>query len=76
MYTHTRAHIHIRGANPTGQLPRGYTLDNANAGGAVTYNSSLITRKVLNEKIFYCSVLESSWGNLQEYVMKNGGPSK
>jgi len=30
-------------------------------------------REVLNEKIFYYNVLESSRGKLQEYVMKNGG---
>jgi len=35
--------------------------------------TSLITRKVLNEKIFYYSVLKSSRNKLQEYVMKNGG---
>jgi len=40
---------------------------------AVLWLASLITRKVLNEKIFYYSVLESSWGNLQEYVIKNRG---
>jgi len=35
--------------------------------------SSLITRKVLKRIIFYYSVLESSRGKLQEYVIKNGG---
>jgi len=30
-----------------------------------------MTQKVFNEKIFYYSVLKSSRGKLQEYVMKN-----
>ena len=32
---------------------------------------SLITQEVINEKIFYYSVLESSQNKLQEYAMKN-----
>jgi len=35
--------------------------------------SSLITQKVLDEKIFYYSVLESPRDKLQEYVIKNRG---
>jgi len=35
--------------------------------------SSLITQKVLEGKIFYYSVLESSRDKLQECVMKNKG---
>jgi len=35
--------------------------------------SSLITQKVLEGKIFYYSVLESSRDKLQEYVIKNRG---
>jgi len=46
-------------------------LGNVNAGSVVL--ASLITRKVLNEKIFHYSVLESSQSKLQEHVMKNGG---
>jgi len=35
--------------------------------------SSLITQKVLEEKIFCYSVLESSQDKLQEYAIKNWG---
>jgi len=46
-------------------------LDNANAGGTVAFKS---TWKLLNENIFYYSVLKSFWGMLLEleYTMKNG----
>jgi len=36
--------------------------------------SSLVTRKVLHEKILSYSVLNSSKGKIQESVMKNGVP--
>jgi len=34
--------------------------------------ASLITQKVLEEEIFYYSVLESPRDRLQEYIIKNG----
>jgi len=43
-------------------------LDNVNAVGA----ASLITRKVLNEKILYYNILKSSRSKLQEYALKKG----
>jgi len=47
-------------------------LGNANAGDAIKV-ASFIIRKVFDEKIFYCSIFESSRGKLQEYLMKNMG---
>jgi len=39
-------------------------LDNADAGGTVTFRPYKVPYKVLNGKIFYYSVLESSRGVL------------
>jgi len=64
-----RTHTHKRGVNPTEQPPRGTSTGKTNAGGAVTFKP----RKVLNEKMFYYSVLKSSRGKLQEYVLNNWG---
>jgi len=48
-----------------------YILGNINAGSTGTF--SLITRKVLNNKKYYYSVLKSFRGKLQGYAMKNRG---
>jgi len=70
-HTHTHTHTHKRGVNPTGQPSRGTPW--VMLMSAVLQLASVITRKVLNEKIFYYSVLESSRDNLQAYAMKNKG---
>jgi len=59
-YTHTHTHtqgVHKR-CKSDWTTSTWYTLDNANAGSAITFKS--ITRKVFNEKILYYSVLKNS----------------
>jgi len=69
-HTHARAHTHKKCKYNRATFTW-YTFDNTNAG-SVTFKP-YITRKVLNEKILYYSVLKSSRGKLQKYILKNWG---
>jgi len=57
---------HTRGVNPTEQPPR--STSSVTLMPAILWVSNLIIQKVLGEKMFIYSVLESSRDKLQDYA--------